>query len=164
MQPKAGSFLGEMSTRRTNSIGVFGIVSNPNTLHPVILAPPTEVITMPAAKKPSKAKPAAKKKAAPKKSVAKKVAPKKAAPKKAPAPAPAPAPARKHRTLSLFSNAGHMLINFSTDATFEAAMAVVDSTPSSSGGSRTPPRLRTIEGTNGSFSFRTIRSFSVKEH
>jgi hypothetical protein len=57
-----------------------------------------------------------------------------------------------------------MSINFLTDAMFDAAMKVVEATPSSGGGGRNPPPLRTLEGTNGSFSFRLIKRHWVTEH
>jgi membrane protein involved in colicin uptake len=118
-------------------------------------------------KKTTKAKPAAKKKAAPKKASAKKAPAKKAAPKKAApkaAPAPAPAPAMKHRTMTLMTNAGQMSINFVDDRTFDAALNVVTGAPRDGGGSRTPPPVLTITGTNGSFSFRTVSKCSIHEH
>ena len=118
-------------------------------------------------KKTTNAKPAAKKKAAPKKASAKKAPAKKAAPKKvAPkaAPAPAPAPAMKHRTMTLMTNAGQMSIDFVDDRTFDAALKVVTGAPQDGGGSRTPPPVLTITGTNGSFSFRTVKKCSIHEH
>jgi len=111
-------------------------------------------------KKTTKAKAAPKKKAA-----QKKAAPKKAAPKKAtPAPAPAPAPAMTHRTLHVATNAGQMSISFVDDRSFEEALRIVTEAPKDGGGSRTPPALRTLVGTNGTFSFRTVSNHSVEEH
>ena len=122
-------------------------------------------------KKTTKAKAAPKKKAAQKKKAApKKTAPKKAAPKKATAKAapkkaaPAPAPVIKHRTLHVATNAGQFSINFTNDSRFEEALRIVTEAPKDGGGSRTPPALRRLVGTNGTFSFRTVRNHSVEEH
>ena len=113
-------------------------------------------------KKTTKAKPATKKTSAPKKAVAKTSPAPKA--KAAPAPKVAPAPKRKYRTMTLLTNAGKMDVRFMDDSTFDAALNVVKGAPKSGGGSRTPPSLRTITGTNGSFSFRIVKKYSVHEH
>tara|TARA_R110000824_G_scaffold213442_1_gene399691 strand:- start:90 stop:446 length:357 start_codon:yes stop_codon:yes gene_type:complete len=117
---------------------------------------------MPTAKKSTKKKPAATKKAAAKKTkpapAPKAVAPEAAAPApKAPAP-----PAIKHRVLELETNAGAYKLNFVDDSTFEAAMAIVNSTPSTSGGSRTTIN-RTIYSPGQKCSFKTIQYYKVHE-
>ena len=117
---------------------------------------------MPTAKKSTAKKPAAKKKTAAKKTT--KAAPKKAAAPKAAAPEPkAPTPpAVKRRILELETNAGAYKLDFTDDGTFEAAMAIVKSTPSTSGGSRSVTN-RTIFSPGQKCSFKTIQSYKVYE-
>jgi hypothetical protein len=106
---------------------------------------------------PKKAAPKkTKTKAAPKKPAA----PKKVAPKKASA-APAP-PAVKHRQIELSTNTGIYTLSFTDDATFEAAMAVVNSAPSAPTGARSPV-LYTINAPDKTCSFHTISRYVVHE-
>lgn len=108
---------------------------------------------MPRAKKAATKKPAASKKAAPKKVEPKKVEPKKAAPEKVEA---------KHRAVKLFANTGIFELRFTDDKTFEAAMAIIKSTPTTSGGARNVP-LRTIFSTGQKCSFHVVTKYEVSE-
>ena len=121
---------------------------------------------MPTAKKPAAKKAAPKKKAPAKKAAPKKAAPKKAAPKKVVTakvePQPAP-PEKRFEPVSVYllTNGGENIVTFSDKATFDAAMSVIKSTPSETGGSRTITTY-TIKHDGGSLSFRLIQKYEIK--
>jgi len=117
---------------------------------------------MATAKKTTK-KPAAKKAPAKKAAVPKKAVPKKkAAPKKVVAKAKAPAPKKPQGgSLYLRTEGGEVTLHFNDDKAFKAAVALVESAPSSSGGSRTPPALRSVEGADRAWYFRMVRLFKA---
>ncbi len=119
---------------------------------------------MPTAKKPTTRKKAAPKKAATKKAPAKKAPAKKTAPKKtAPAPAPAPVVKPKRRRVELLTNACAYSMEFVGDTEFEAAMAVINSTPSSSSGGRTPAAKKWITCQGKAYDFSLVHSCKVTE-
>ena len=114
---------------------------------------------MPTAKKPTTRKKTALKKAPAKHAPAKKAAPKKIAP--APAPVPVVKPTR--RRVELRTNACEYSMEFVGDKEFEAAMAVINSTPSSSGGGRTPPAKKWITCQGKAYDFSLVHSCKVTE-
>ena len=118
---------------------------------------------MPTKKKPAAKKVTAKKKAA-QKAIAKK-APIKKAPAKKVATAPAPAPVVKptRRRVELLTNACAYSMEFVGDKEFEAAMAVINSTPSSSSGGRTPPAKRWVTCHGREYDFTLVHSCKVTE-
>lgn len=110
---------------------------------------------------PTPKKTAAPKAATKKAPAAKKAAPKKAAPKKAPAKKAAPKPPAppKTRSVYLLSNSGEKTFMFTGDKDFNAAMDIIKSAPSDSGGWRTPPTFE-IDG----YGFTSVISYKVTEH
>lgn len=118
---------------------------------------------MPTKKKPAAKKIIARKTVAPK-AIAKK-APIKKAPAKKVATAPAPAPVVKptRRRVELRTNACEYSMEFVGDKEFDAAMAVINSTPSSGSGGRTPPAKRWITCQGKAYDFALVHSCKVTE-
>lgn len=107
---------------------------------------------MPTTKKTAAPKAATKKAPAKTKAAPKKAAPKKSAPKKPPAPP-------KTRSVYLLSNSGEKTFMFTGDKDFNAAMKIIKSAPSDSGGLRNPPTFE-ING----YGFSCVNSYKVTEH
>jgi|TARA_R100000482_G_C5114613_1_gene142370 pyruvate/2-oxoglutarate dehydrogenase complex dihydrolipoamide acyltransferase (E2) component len=142
------------------TIGLHHPVSNHDLAHPVILTFKAIGGTMPTPKKTAAPKAATKKAPAAKKAAPKKAAPKKAPAKKAaPKPAPKPPAPPKTRSVYLLSNSGEKTFVFTGDKDFNAAMDIIKSAPSDSGGWRTPPTFE-IDG----YGFTSVTSYKVTEH